>query len=97
LIDIKIDLVPFGIEEYRKCIAGVEIVNDGTGSAEEGNYNITFSDGMIVRVEKHRRAHDIYTLLFSALLKREVKKMEKRADDYSKKDTVSDQGSPGLG
>jgi hypothetical protein len=73
MIDIKVNLVPFGIEEHKREIAGIIIANDGTGSYYKGNYNVRFADGMDVRVEGHFRGDDIYHLLFLALKAREEK------------------------
>lgn len=75
MIEVNIDLVPFGEEKYRQVIGAMTIINDGTGDYEVGSYDIEFGDGMKVRVENHERWQDIYTLLYKALLAREEKKI----------------------
>ena len=43
MLDVKIDLVPFGDESMRNEIIHIVITNDGTGNPEIGNYNVEIS------------------------------------------------------
>lgn len=45
MIRITIDLIPMGIRKDRITIAGGDIVNDGTGTNERGNYTYRFYAG----------------------------------------------------
>lgn len=40
MIVVKIELWPLGIEANAQVLGEIEIVNDGTGTPTEGNYNI---------------------------------------------------------
>jgi len=44
MLEIKIDLVPFGREAGRRTIGTVRIANDGTGDGVMGNYKYTLAD-----------------------------------------------------
>jgi hypothetical protein len=53
MLDITIDLVPFGLEPRRKNIARVKIWNDASGTFEIGNYGyrLTLDDGSKIEGE----------------------------------------------
>lgn len=38
MLQVTIELWPFGQEEYKRVIGGLQIANDGTGTKEKGNY-----------------------------------------------------------
>jgi hypothetical protein len=69
MIDIKIDIVPFGDEELRHEIGNIKIVNDGTSEEyDTGNYTyrITKDDNSTIvgKILGFKRIeHDIYSLL----------------------------------
>jgi len=44
MIEVKIDLVPFGIYSSTRQIGFIKIVNDATGNAEIGNYKYELRD-----------------------------------------------------
>lgn len=44
MIRVTIDVVPFGIESSSRQITEIIINNDGTGTNEKGNYNISIYD-----------------------------------------------------
>lgn len=44
MIEIKIDLVPFGFHSASRQIGFIKISNDGTGNAEIGNYRYEIND-----------------------------------------------------
>jgi len=44
MLEVKIDLVPFGMERLRRTIGIIELVNDGTGDTDTGNYKYTIKD-----------------------------------------------------
>lgn len=43
MLRVTIELIPHGIETQAKTIGVVEIINDGTGNQQAGNYNVTAS------------------------------------------------------
>ena len=45
MIDIKIDLVPFGFYSSKRQIGFINITNDATGNVEIGNYKYRIEDG----------------------------------------------------
>lgn len=38
MIDIKINMTPFGVKEFSKLLGAIHISNDGTGTLTKGNY-----------------------------------------------------------
>jgi hypothetical protein len=44
MIEVKIDLIPFGIHNAARPIGHIKIWNDGTGDAKIGNYGYEISD-----------------------------------------------------
>lgn len=40
MIRVTIELLPFGLERGRKHLGTIDIANDGTGTAERGNYKV---------------------------------------------------------
>ena len=81
MLRVTIELVPFGIEEHRKLLGMIGIVNDGSGSLDVGNYDIALSDeGPFTRDGKtrnwrraklknfKRRQYGPYHILLAALL-----------------------------
>lgn len=38
MIDIKINMMPFGQQEYLRLLGAIHISNDGTGTLTKGNY-----------------------------------------------------------
>ena len=44
MIRVKIELVPYGKEDWARQIGSVIISNDGTGTTAVGNYKYTLSD-----------------------------------------------------
>jgi len=70
MIDVKINMIPYGIKIAEHEICSIKIVNDGTGNKEIGNYivNIKESGGFSNRnynlyIEDHYRADGIMELL----------------------------------
>lgn len=53
MIEVKINLVPFGQRDYEKQIGFVKLWNDGTGNYEVGNYKyeITNDRGLDIKGE----------------------------------------------
>ena len=39
MIRVTIELIPFGNEARKRVLGTMVLVNDGTGSAQTGNYN----------------------------------------------------------
>lgn len=44
MIEVKINLIPFGMRERERQIGFVKIWNDGTGTLEVGNYKYEIHD-----------------------------------------------------
>ena len=73
MIYIPIELWPYGDKKRKRTIGSAIIVNDGTGTVETGNYNITIGDDMgyveRYRVEGFERKRPIWDLLYEILRK----------------------------
>jgi len=77
MIVIPIELWPQGDQDQKRILGVITIVNDGTGSAGFGNYNVKLShagkyinkDGAYKTgvVKNHKRSLSPYHLLFKAL------------------------------
>lgn len=70
MIRITVEMVPYGFENSKYKIGEMTIVNDGTGTIEYGNYDITIvSDNYEIerRVEKFPRDKGIWPLITEAL------------------------------
>lgn len=44
MIRITIELWPYGSQERSRLLGTMDIINDGTGTKERGNYTIRFRD-----------------------------------------------------
>jgi len=53
MIEVKINLVPFGQRNYERQIGFIKLWNDGTGNPETGNYKyeITNDRGLDIKGE----------------------------------------------
>lgn len=40
MLRVTIEIVPFGIEENKRTLSTINIINDGTGNNKYGNYRI---------------------------------------------------------
>ena len=45
MLRVTIEIVPHGIEECARVIAKAAIINNGTGTAELGNYQVSLAGG----------------------------------------------------
>ena len=68
MIEVKINLVPFGRHESKRQIGYIKIWNDATGTAEIGNYGYEIQNDygeLIVSGEYkgHKRRAGIFVLL----------------------------------
>jgi len=68
MIDIRIDLVPFGFRKHTRQIGYIKIWNDATGTYEIGNYGYRIEDeeGNIVQSGEYKgfkRDKGIFLLL----------------------------------
>ena len=43
MLRVTVEMVPFGFENLKKTIGEIQIINDGTGTREIGNYKIKFT------------------------------------------------------
>lgn len=83
MLRIKVELVPFGNEEWAKEIGRIKIGNDGTGNSQVGNYDvILYQEDLvaeaieadpvgtienIVHVKDHHRKQSVWALVAKAL------------------------------
>jgi hypothetical protein len=69
MLEIKVDLVPFGIESGRRTLKKFIIANDGTGDSFIGNYKVLSEDRTTVFgvIKKHERNKDVLFLVKKAL------------------------------
>ena len=68
MIEIKIDLVPFGFRDHTRQIGYIKIWNDATGTYEIGNYGykIEDEDGNLVQSGEYKgfkRGKGVFLLL----------------------------------
>jgi hypothetical protein len=70
MIEIKIDLVPYGNVSKERRIGIVQVANDGTGRGGIGNYSVRLTDEngsiRLAAVRNHKRVDGIYPLLARA-------------------------------
>lgn len=66
MLRVTLDIIPFGSEAHRRTIGTLEIINDGTGDRDTGNYDVSI-DGRTARVEDHDREDGAWVLLRRAL------------------------------
>lgn len=72
MLRITIDLVPFGHKELTRKLGEIEIINDGTGSPEVGNYIYRLFDAdtsIEGELKEHNRAQSVFKLLKAVLNK----------------------------
>ena len=43
MIKITVEVIPFGVEKWKKKVGEMTIANDGTGSGSRGNYKYNMS------------------------------------------------------
>jgi hypothetical protein len=77
MIVVRIELWPGGDEGRKRLIGQARIANDGSGTAEVGNYDVRLSHSGVYadrpgtwkrgRVEGHRRSLSPYHLVIKAL------------------------------
>ena len=77
MLEIKIDLVPYGDRTYTKQIGYAKIWNDASGDVEVGNYGYIVEDdrGQLVAEGKykgHKRGNSVFHLLRD-ILNQEIK------------------------
>lgn len=73
MVRITVEMIPHGMEKHKKTIATCVIVNDGTGTKTNGNYNVYFNGAVnkshvpIRVVDFNRTRKSIWGLLHRAL------------------------------
>lgn len=73
MLKITVELWPFGSKENKKEIASFDIGNNGTGTREEGNYDVRYEDGKWVEdvVQNYpRKSTDVLRLVYLVLKKK---------------------------
>ena len=72
MIRVTVEVVPQGDQGFAKKIAGMQIINDGTGDHGKGNYNVylyhdeSFSGSSFGRVENWNRKRPVWDLIIEA-------------------------------
>jgi hypothetical protein len=73
MLRITIELVPFGREAYKRTIAGINIINDGTGDVDIGNYKYELmddhGDSIKGKLKGHNRQQSVFKILQAVLNK----------------------------
>ena len=72
MIEVKINLVPFGQHEFTKQIGYIKIWNDGAGNYEIGSYGyeIIDEDGEVLKSGKYKnfqRSKGVFVLINAVL------------------------------
>jgi len=68
MLEVKIDLVPYGVRDWTKQIGYVKIWNDATGNHDVGNYGfeVRDEDNTVIRTGEykgHKREDSVFHLL----------------------------------
>ena len=66
MIEVKINIVPYGNRFYEENIYTIQICNDGTGTIDYGNYKYEILGGIVTpkgKVKHHKRADGVLELL----------------------------------
>jgi hypothetical protein len=72
MLRITVELVPFGKEEYKRTLGGLEITNDGTGTYAVGNYKYKILDDTSTikgKLKGHNRMQSVFHLIKDILNK----------------------------
>jgi hypothetical protein len=69
MIEVKIDIVPFGDRSKTRNIRTFIIANDGTGTTETGNYEVMDSNRkkILGRIKNYKRRNNILILVRKAI------------------------------
>ena len=71
MLRITVEIVPFGVEEDKKTIGEMVIVNDGAGTRNLGSYywNLKDDKGLALFGEEvqHKRSHGVWPLIYKCL------------------------------
>lgn len=87
MIRVTVEIIPFGMEAEKRVIGMAEIVNDGTGGREVGNYQAVVKNAMgenmhLVCVEGFPRLEsDVWGLIYRVLKTPYGRKQKKRRLD----------------
>ncbi len=73
MLRITIELVPFGYEDMKRTIAGITIINNGTGTNEYGNYEYELvddrGDSIKGKLKDHERDQSVFKIVQAVLNK----------------------------
>ena len=67
MLRIKIEVVPYGNEEWTRELGEVKIINDGSGSQLEGNYTYELSDDQATSIKGELKGHNRMQSAFKLL------------------------------
>jgi hypothetical protein len=89
MIRVTVEIIPFGMEAEKRVIGMAEIVNDGTGGREVGNYQAVVKNAMgenmhLVCVEGFPRLEsDVWGLIYRVLKTPYGRKQKRRLDQLT--------------
>ena len=64
MLEIKIDIVPFGFESERKNLDTLKVVNTGhSANPEYGEYQVHHPNGSFDLIAKHKRSEGFWSLV----------------------------------
>jgi hypothetical protein len=72
MLEVKIHLVPYGKQDWKRIIGSITIVNNGTGTRELGNYKYVIEDRDVKiegELKKYNRNQSVFFLLKEILNK----------------------------
>jgi hypothetical protein len=73
MLRIKIELVPYGKEEWTRELGSIDIINDGSGDHLYGNYvyELTDYEGSSIKgkLKEHNRLQSAFKILQAVLNK----------------------------
>lgn len=71
MINVVVEIWPYGSDLTKRTIGGFQIANDGTGSKEAGNYLFRWNESQDWQksVQNHNRDNDPEYLIYLALKK----------------------------
>lgn len=67
MLEIKVNLIPYGDRSLERTIESLIIYNDGTGRADYGNYVVKYKGKEVATVKNHYRPLGSLELLRRAL------------------------------
>lgn len=85
MLKLTLEVIPFGKDELKKTLGIVEIINDGTGDHELGNYTIYVdpdNGGDKFTIKKFIRSRGAWELVGEALSEKEAREFALEMRNY---------------